>query len=185
MSNKPANDGASAASAQPPTCVTWHQSLSAEKRIQVRLSCAASPARRSCARGPHVHLFGYLVHVTDVRPLIWVGVYAHADQLPQLQDTTTGTVSETAAVLLHKAGNASPSSGGHARRGQNPGMCNLFHQIFTKDLNLPQPQNILHPEGRPSLCSQGWGEHGAEGGTSATSRTQMKEGNLRSLPRCD
>lgn len=40
----------------------------------------------SCAGGPNMHLFCYLVHVTNVRSLIWIRVYAHADQLPQLKD---------------------------------------------------------------------------------------------------
>lgn len=95
-------------------------------------------------------------------------------------------VRQSAPVLLQGAGNVSPAL------GAAPGECtiwacvclmslcptskragkNLFRQIFTKDLNLPQPQNILHPEGG---CTQGWGEHGTQGGTSGTSRTQMKE----------
>lgn len=53
---------------------------------------------------------------------------------------------------------------------------NLFHQIFTKDLNFSPPQNILHRAGGASLCAQGRGERGTEGGTSGMSRTQMKEG---------
>lgn len=38
-----------------------------------------------------MHLFCYLVHVTNVRSLIWIRVYAHADQLPQLKDRKTCT----------------------------------------------------------------------------------------------
>lgn len=37
-----------------------------------------------------MHLFCYLVHVTNIRSLIGIGVYAHADQLPQLKDRKTG-----------------------------------------------------------------------------------------------
>lgn len=55
-----------------------------------------------------MHLFGYLVHVADVRPLVWVGVDAHADQLPQLQHSTTGT--GVNPLLLGGSGNLCPSS---------------------------------------------------------------------------
>lgn len=44
-----------------------------------------APRPRSGARGPHVHLLGDLVHVSDVGSLVGVRVDARTDQLSELQ----------------------------------------------------------------------------------------------------
>lgn len=49
-----------------------------------------------------MHLFCYLVHVTNVRSLIWIRVYAHADQLPQLKDRKTCTKVNKSTVFYWK-----------------------------------------------------------------------------------
>ena len=49
-----------------------------------------------------MHLFRYLVHVANVGPLVRVGVYAHADQLPQLKDRDRGRQASTAPLLLER-----------------------------------------------------------------------------------
>lgn len=50
-----------------------------------RLSLRARQPDSSSAGGPHVHLFCQLVHVANVRSLVRIRVYAHADELSQLE----------------------------------------------------------------------------------------------------
>lgn len=75
-----------------PRSLPRHQSVSSEKKNSSKTKLCwllRVSADGSGAGGPNMHLFCYLVHVTNVRSLIWIGIYAHADQLPELKDRKT------------------------------------------------------------------------------------------------
>lgn len=155
-----------ATSAQPSHLWPGISRFHLSKKIQVRLSCVGflhAFADGSCAGGPNVHLFCYLVHVTDVGSLIRIGVYAHADQLPQLKDSKTGKHEQMHWFRTGKGdGNVSDHWSARQELGTSPrqrllgrlqahvppsvrvpppskrARKNLFHQTFsTEDLNLP------------------------------------------------
>lgn len=95
-----------------------------------------------------MHLFCYLVHVTNVRSLIRIGVYAHADQLPQLKHRKQADVNdlrisdrERHRVRL----TTSPGQELQPRPQSLPGGCSVSCvPSLQKDQEEPFPSNLQH-----------------------------------------
>lgn len=120
-----------------PHLLTRHQSVSSEKKNSSKTKLCwllRVSADGSGAGGPNVHLFCYLVHVTNVGSLIWIRIYAHADQLPELKDRKT---SEQKWISLFLTGSGCGAPPDESR------------ELIVQLLRL-----VLHASVAPHLCGR-------------------------------